>query len=237
LEEATNTFRVHSIVPMEMPWADRTLMPDFPGIEKAESTSEWDAGFPLTYEIRKKDDDYWKQYRGTPKAFITLAAGQKMWGNRFGNLTAIRFPMSNEFAIIGSLRPSPWQPCSRMLHKRLLPTFTAPCWSGRFSPTSSRKNSVCASSRCGNRRSRRQRVTGLSADCFLGFSFFLIIAALLLMAMLFQFGLEQRASGNRHFAGAGFHPNRCANFSARGRGAGIHRRCDSGRSAEFILPR
>jgi len=36
LEKLTNTFRVHSIVPMEMPWADRTLMPDFPGIEKAE---------------------------------------------------------------------------------------------------------------------------------------------------------------------------------------------------------
>ena len=93
LVEATNTFRVRSIVPMEMPWADRTLMPDFPGIEKAESTSEWDAGFPLTYKVRPKDEDYWKQHRGTPKAFITLAAGQKMWGNRFGNLTAIRFPI------------------------------------------------------------------------------------------------------------------------------------------------
>src|SRR5207237_3576637 len=87
----THTFRVHSIVPFEMPWADRTLMPNFPGIEKAESTSDWDAGFPLTYKIRPKDEDYWKKYKGTPKAFITLAAGQKMWGNRFGNLTAIRF--------------------------------------------------------------------------------------------------------------------------------------------------
>ena len=65
---------------MEMPWADRTLMPDFPGIEKAESTSDWDAGFPLVHKIRQKDEDYWKKYRGTPKAFITLAAGQKMWG-------------------------------------------------------------------------------------------------------------------------------------------------------------
>src|SRR5690349_22760200 len=69
-------------------------MADFPGIEKAESTSEWDTGFPLTYKVRDKDDDYWRQHRGTPKAFITLAAGQKMWGNRFGNLTAIRFPIS-----------------------------------------------------------------------------------------------------------------------------------------------
>jgi putative ABC transport system permease protein len=105
LEEGTNTFRVHSIVPMERPWADRTLMPDFPGIEKAESTSEWDAGFPLTYEIRKKDDEYWKQHRGTPKAFITLAAGQKLWGNRFGNLTAIRFSMSRNS--LASRQPDP----------------------------------------------------------------------------------------------------------------------------------
>jgi len=35
-------------------------MPDFPGIEKAESTSEWDAGFPLVHKIRPKDEDYWK---------------------------------------------------------------------------------------------------------------------------------------------------------------------------------
>src|SRR5439155_4926245 len=66
LAEATNTFRIRSIVPPEMPWADRTLMPDFPGLEKAESTRDWDAGFPLTYKIRPKDEEYWKKYRGTP---------------------------------------------------------------------------------------------------------------------------------------------------------------------------
>jgi len=78
---------------MDLAWADRTLMPNFPGIENAESTQDWDAGFPLIYKIRPKDEEYWKQYRGTPKAFVTLAAGQKMWANRFGNLTAIRFPI------------------------------------------------------------------------------------------------------------------------------------------------
>ncbi len=93
LAERTNTFRVHSIVPMTMPWADRTLMPQFPGIEKAETTAEWDTSFPLVHKIRPQDDEYWSDHRGTPKAFITLAAGQKMWANRFGNLTAIRFPI------------------------------------------------------------------------------------------------------------------------------------------------
>lgn len=184
LEEATNTFRVHSIVPMEMPWADRTLMPDFPGIEKAESTSEWDTGFPLTYEIRKKDDDYWKQHRGTPKAFITLVAGQKLWGNRFGNLTAIRFPSPTN---------SPVANYQAELEKKILANLKPEELGLRFEPV--REQALKAAS-------ESQDFGGL----FLGFSFFLIIAALLLMAMLFQFGLEQRAPEIGTLLALGFTP-------------------------------
>src|SRR5262249_7088455 len=46
LVERTNSFQVHSIVPMQGLFADRTLMPDFPGVAKAESTHDWDTGFP-----------------------------------------------------------------------------------------------------------------------------------------------------------------------------------------------
>src|SRR5213075_1263873 len=91
LVERTNRFRVRAVVPMVLPYADRTLMPEFPGIAKAESTHDWDAGFPLVHKIRDQDDKYWKEWRGTPKAFVTLSAGKKMWGNRFGDLTAIRW--------------------------------------------------------------------------------------------------------------------------------------------------
>ncbi len=184
LLEATNTFRVHSIVPMELPWADRTLMPDFPGIEKAESTSEWDAGFPLTYEIRKKDDDYWKQHRGTPKAFITLAAGQKMWGNRFGNLTAIRFPIPTN---------SPVTDYQAALEKKILATLKPEELGLRFEPV--REQALKAAE-------ESQDFGGL----FLGFSFFVIAAALLLMAMLFQFGLDQRAPEIGTLLALGFTP-------------------------------
>ncbi|NBV22202.1 MAG: ABC transporter permease, partial [Proteobacteria bacterium] len=90
LLEATNRFRVRSIVPMQMPWADRTLMPDFPGIAKAERIGDWDAGFPMKHS-KLVDDPYWKQWRGTPKAFVNLNAGRKMWANRFGDTTAVRF--------------------------------------------------------------------------------------------------------------------------------------------------
>lgn len=203
LEEATNKFRVHSIVPMEMPWADRTLMPDFPGIEKAESTSEWDAGFPLTYEIRKKDDDYWKQYRGTPKAFITLAAGQKLWGNRFGNLTAIRFPMPTNAPpppdpVLATLFKGPSQMGSeeyyrKVLEQKILAHLKPEELGLRFEPV--REQALKAAN-------ESQDFGGL----FLGFSFFLIIAALLLMAMLFQFGLEQRAAEIGTLLALGFTP-------------------------------
>lgn len=193
LEEATNKFRVHSIVPLEMPWADRTLMPDFPGIEKAESTSEWDAGFPLTYEIRKKDDDYWKQHRGTPKAFITLAAGQKMWGNRFGNLTAIRFP------IPANVPATNYQ---TELENKILAHLKPEELGLRFEPV--REQALKAAS-------ESQDFGGL----FLGFSFFLIIAALMLMAMLFQFGLEQRAPEIGTLLALGFTPKQVRHLLLR----------------------
>jgi putative ABC transport system permease protein len=192
LEEATNTFRVHSIVPLELPWADRTLMPEFPGIEKAESTSDWDAGFPLTYEIRTKDDDYWKQYRGTPKAFITLAAGQKMWGNRFGEATAIRFPVGYTTNSIPPATPHVLA-YKNSLEQSILANLKPEELGLRFEPVRDQALKGAAES---------QDFGGL----FLGFSFFLIIAALLLMAMLFQFGLEQRAPEVGTLLALGFTP-------------------------------
>src|SRR5437899_12589197 len=45
-----------------------------------------------------------------------------------------------------------------------------------------------------------------SSDLFLGFSFFLIVAALLLMALLFQFGIEQRAAEIGTLLALGFTP-------------------------------
>jgi putative ABC transport system permease protein len=184
LLEATNSFRVHSIVPMELPWADRTLMPDFPGIENAESTADWDAGFPLLYKIRPKDEDYWKKYRGTPKAFITLAAGQKMWANRFGNLTSVRFP------IPPGEDPKEFRD---MLDKKTLANLNLSEIGFRFEPV--REQALKAANQAQD-----------FGDLFLGFSIFLVVAALLLMALLFQFGLEQRATEIGTFLSLGFTP-------------------------------
>jgi putative ABC transport system permease protein len=93
LTERKTSFIVRDIVDMKGIWADSLLMPDFPGISGSESCSRWDAGVPVNMNyIRKKDEDYWKRYKGTPKAFITYKKGIELWGNNFGPATAIRFP-------------------------------------------------------------------------------------------------------------------------------------------------
>ena len=193
LTEATNRFRVRALVPMELPWADRTLMPEFPGLEKAESPADWDTAFPLVHKIRPKDELYWKLYRGTPKAFVTLAAGQKMWGNRFGNLTAIRFPVPPEPAAKDGRATVTAEEYRTALERKILATLKPEDVGLRFEPV----------------REQALRAADQSQDfgqLFLGFSFFLIAAALLLMALLFQLGVEQRGREVGTLLALGFRP-------------------------------
>jgi putative ABC transport system permease protein len=190
LIERTNQFRVRAVVPITGVHGDRTLMPEFPGLSKAESTHEWDAGFPLVHKIRDQDEEYWKKYRGTPKAFVTLAAGQAMWGNRFGNLTAIRFPVpKNEDAAM--FRDA--------VERSLLLNIDPASLGLRFEPV--RAQALAASS-------QSQDFGGL----FIGFSFFLILAALILMALLFQFGAEQRTNEVGTLLALGFTPRSVRNL-------------------------
>jgi putative ABC transport system permease protein len=172
LVERTNTFKVREIVPLSGAYADPTLMPDFPGVAKAESTHDWDAGFPLTYKIREKDEAYWKAHRGTPKAFITLAAGHRMWGNRFGNLSSIRFPLQE-----GALTATR----SAEISERLLGKLEPAKLGLAFAPV----------------RARALQSVGQSQDfgeLFLGFSIFLVVSALLLVGLFFQLNLERRSA-------------------------------------------
>jgi putative ABC transport system permease protein len=91
LATKTADFEVASIQPIAGLAADRDLVPDYPGISESESMSDWNPPFPVDLaRIRKQDEDYWKQYRTTPKAFIRLADGQRLWQSRFGRLTSIR---------------------------------------------------------------------------------------------------------------------------------------------------
>lgn len=166
LLEESSTFKVRAIVPMEGLAADSAWMPDFPGISEAEVPSDWDAGLPLDLErIREKDEEYWEEYRGSPKIFISLDAGTAIWSTRWGNHTAIRIP--------GRPEDGP------RLEKSILALL------------SPRMNQLVVR----DFRSRTQSAASSAVDfggLFIGMSFFLILAALGLVAMLFQFCLLQR---------------------------------------------
>jgi ABC-type antimicrobial peptide transport system permease subunit len=165
LVEETAAFKVKEIVPIAGFYSDRTLMPDFPGMADAKNCRDWDTGFPIkTDAIRDKDEKYWDDHRGTPKAFINLARGQELWGNRFGNLTALRWT-----------REGTNNPAAALLQK-LDPASVG------LKFEAIRAQALAASSQGQD-----------FGELFLSFSFFLIVAALMLMTLLFGFSIEQRA--------------------------------------------
>lgn len=180
LTETTVTLTVRDIVPIQGACGDPTLMPDFPGLAEAESARNWEPGIPIDLaRIRDKDEQYWKDHRGTPKAFVTLATGRKLWGNRFGDLTAIRYRDDGSIeqkvrgAILSGVDPA-------RLNLSFLPV----------------REQALRASREG------YDFSGL----FIGFSFFLIVAAGLLTGLLFVFGVEQRTSEAGVLLAMGYRP-------------------------------
>jgi putative ABC transport system permease protein len=167
LQEQTASFRVRRIIPMTSPAVDPNLMPDFPGLAGVKNCRDWDSSIPINLDkIRTKDEDYWDKYRGAPKAFITLEAGQKMWANRYGNLTAVRYPN-------GTISET-------SLARNVLKAVNPASVGLFFQPV--RQSGIKAG--------------GGSTDfgsLFLGLSMFLIIAALILTSLVFVFGVEKRS--------------------------------------------
>jgi len=195
LVEKTNTFKVRSIVPMERPYADPSLMPDFPGLAGADNCRDWDTGFPIaTDQIRDKDEKYWDDHKGTPKAFIALATGQALWGNRFGNLTSVRYPASAQ----GDMET---------LKRGILASIKPADIGLALDPARARALAASAQGQD-------------FGQLFIGFSFFLIASALLLMSLLFRFNLELRTRELGTLLAVGFTPRQVRRLLV-GEGAGL----------------
>jgi putative ABC transport system permease protein len=171
LDTKTAQFRLAAVVPIHGLAADKDLVPEYPGITGSENLADWDPPFPVDLKrIRKQDEDYWHQYRTTPKAFIPLARAQELWQTRFGKLTSMRFI------------PSAGQPTNLTAYQERLRAALEPGAMGlRVIPA--RSQGLEAS-----------RGTTDFAEYFLYFSFFLVISALMLTALFFKLGIEQRSS-------------------------------------------
>jgi ABC-type lipoprotein release transport system permease subunit len=165
---------------------DAALAPDFPGITKARSMRAWDPPFPLDLRrIRPQDEEYWNRYRTTPKAFITLKKGQELWQTRFGKLSSVRVASPQ-----GADMNSTMAGFAASLRNRLDPEQCG------FSVIDVRERGVNAS----------QGSTDFG-EYFVYFSFFLIAAAILLSALFFRLGAEQRVREIGTLQALGFPPS------------------------------
>jgi len=165
LDERERKFTVRSVLPMDEPQLNTSWMPEFPGLADKANCRDWKPGFDFdSTRMRSKDQDYWEKYKGTPKAFVTLKAGQEMWSNRWGNLTSIRWPAGTD---------------RQALEKALLEKLTPEMLGFQFVPL--REQALAATNAPVD-----------FGELFVSFSFFLIMAAAVLTGMLFVFSLEQR---------------------------------------------
>lgn len=86
---------------------DRTLAPTYPGITEATSLGDWDPPFPMDLKkVRPVDEDYWKQYRTTPKMFLAIEDARRLWGSRFGHATSLRVPRAAVAGLRSRIAPS-----------------------------------------------------------------------------------------------------------------------------------
>ncbi len=160
----TANFKLTKILPMTGIAVDRNLTPEYPGITEAQTIGDWDPPFPVDLKkVRPRDEEYWKQYRTAPKAFVSLETAQKLWGSRFGKVTSMRVEGSDTAAFAQQLRS--------LIDPQALGMAIV-------EPRAQALKQAEGSTDFG--------------EYFTYFSFFLVVSALLLTGLFFQLGIGQR---------------------------------------------
>lgn len=163
--------------------ADPRLAPEMPGVTDRKSISDWDLPFELVEKVRPEDEKYWDEYRTTPKAFVSFDTAKRLWASRWGTISLLRLPAGATGANGGAER------LSRAIEPSRLGMAVVPL--------------------------KRLGLDAASGSTpfdvlFLAFSSFLIAAAVMLVALLFQLGIEQRSAEIGTLAAIGIERRRLA---------------------------
>lgn len=173
LDTRKAVFTLSGVVSLAGGAADPGFTPLYEGITDSKSIADWDPPFPVDLKrIRPKDDAYWERHQATPKAFIAFDRGVELWADAattLGRTTSIRITSGDAAAVAETIE--------RALLRELDPAKLGLA----FSPV--RAEAIAAGSG--------------STDfgvLFIGFSFFLIASAGVLVILLFRLGVERRSS-------------------------------------------
>ncbi|OWK47475.1 ABC transporter permease [Fimbriiglobus ruber] len=187
LKETSATFKFKGYVPFSGPADDPDLTPAFPGITDKLSIQDWKSPFEMNMRrIRPRDEKYWEQHKAAPKAYISLAAGERLFASRFGTATSIRVAPASGRTL---------QQTAEVLRFELMQGLRPKAAGLRFEPT---RHRLLEASKGGT------DFGGL----FLMFSGLLIGAALLLVGLLFRLAMERRAKEIGLLLAAGYSPGR-----------------------------
>lgn len=179
LQERNTEFIVSGILEMDKVLPEKILTPRFPGLTDVDTCADWNIGMPMNEEALKdkNNEDYWKLYGQTPKALVTLQAGRKLWGSRFGSVTALRFTGTE----------------TEELSRKTTTTLTPSDLGYFFQPV--RQQALTAVSQAMD-----------LGQLFMGMSFFLIISSLMLTSFLFGLTIQQRSHETGMMMALGFGP-------------------------------
>jgi len=179
LPEEVLTLKVRAIVPLDesVTASDRGLTPEVKGITDAKTFNNWKQPFPMDLDRpTDRDDDYWEIYKALPKAFVSLDLAKSLWTSRYGSLTSLRVAASSTADSSVALEEAKTEFTAEFL-KQLKPLDTGLV----FQPV--KYNGLKAASG-----------TTDFTTLFVGFSFFVIASAMILIGLLFRLGVERRIS-------------------------------------------
>ncbi|WP_339688403.1 FtsX-like permease family protein [Gimesia maris] len=187
LPEVEQIFQVQGITELDgTPAADRKLTPEMEGITDADTFGDWKQPFPMQLNrVTDRDENYWDKYKATPKAFVSLGTAQSLWNSRYGSLTSLRF------------NPVPGKSLDE----------TAPLFASELL----KKIDVFKL----GLTVQPIKLLGLAAasgttdfsGLFIGFSFFIILSAIILIRLLFKLGIDRRVSSIGLLSAIGFTPH------------------------------
>jgi putative ABC transport system permease protein len=187
LQSTEHKVKVGAIWPMTDARLNEIWTPKFPGISESQNCRDWKPGIPMeTAKIRDQDEAYWDEYKATPKAFLPLELGQKLWTNRFGSLTGLRLPQTDGVDA-----------------EKLSKSITA---------VLSLTDIGLVPRDLGAEGTAAARGSVDFGGLFAGLSMFLIAAALIFSALLFLFTLERRAGQAGVLLAVGWLPRQVRRF-------------------------